>query len=352
MIESSPLTTETLETILEQIPRLKIGVIGDLFLDRYLDLDAALTEPSLETGLDAYQVMNVRSSPGAAGTIINNLAALGVGQIYPIAVLGDDGESYELQQALGRLPGVARLGLMYSQDRRTPTYVKPLLHEKGKAPRELNRFDIKNRQPMHHMIDAQISSKLVDIWPRIDALVVLDQVSEADCGVITTRTRDTLALMVARGPDKFVLADSRDRIGLFRGVSLKPNRQEALRAAGFDTEHSADVLEHAAAQLARRAGRCVFCTDGARGILIASPQGDENRGRSRIPAYPVSSPIDIVGAGDSTSAAIVCAMAAGAGAEAAAAFGNLVASITIQQLGTTGIATPEQVRQRWREVSG
>jgi hypothetical protein len=35
---------------------------------------------------------------------------------------------------------------------------------------------------------------------------------------------------------------------------------------------------------------------------------------------------------------------------AAAAFGNLVASITIRQLGTTGTATPAQVRHRWREV--
>ena len=34
------------------------------------------------------------------------------------------------------------------------------------------------------------------------------------------------------------------------------------------------------------------------------------------------------------------------------AFANLVASITIQQLGTTGTASPAQVRQRWREVRG
>jgi sugar/nucleoside kinase (ribokinase family) len=58
----------------------------------------------------------------------------------------------------------------------------------------------------------------------------------------------------------------------------------------------------------------------------------------------------VVGAGDSTSAGIVCAAAAGAALEDAAAFGNLVASITIQQLGTTGIASPQQVRERWREV--
>ena len=71
-----------------------------------------------------------------------------------------------------------------------------------------------------------------------------------------------------------------------------------------------------------------------------------------VPAYPVAGPIDIVGAGDSTSAGIACAIASGASPAEAAAFGNLVASITIQQIGTTGTATPEQVRQRWRTVRG
>ena len=64
------------EQILARLPGLTIGVLGDLFLDRYLDIDPALTEPSIETGLDAYQVVRVRSSPGAAGTVINNLVAL------------------------------------------------------------------------------------------------------------------------------------------------------------------------------------------------------------------------------------------------------------------------------------
>jgi sugar/nucleoside kinase (ribokinase family) len=57
-----------------------------------------------------------------------------------------------------------------------------------------------------------------------------------------------------------------------------------------------------------------------------------------------------VGAGDSTSAGIACALAGGLSVAEAAAFGNLVASITVQQLGTTGTASPEQVRQRSREI--
>src|SRR5947199_6513131 len=97
------LTEPMLEQILTRLPGLTVGVVGDLFLDRYLDIDAALTEPSIETGLDAYQVVGVRPSPGAAGTVINNLVALGVGRVVPVAVVGDDGEGYELSQALRRL---------------------------------------------------------------------------------------------------------------------------------------------------------------------------------------------------------------------------------------------------------
>src|SRR5438046_8377181 len=106
------LTAELIEQVLDRLPRLTVGVVGDLFLDRYLDLDAALTEPSVETGLDAYQVARVRSYPGAAGTVINNLVALGVGRVCPIAVIGDDAVGYELRQALARMPAVDPSGII------------------------------------------------------------------------------------------------------------------------------------------------------------------------------------------------------------------------------------------------
>src|SRR5579884_1810338 len=129
------LTAATIERILERLPGLRLGVVGDLFLDRYLDIDAALTEPSIETGLDAYQVTRVRSYPGAAGTVINNLAALGVGAILPVAILGDDGEGHELRQALGQLPAVDARWLSTCAERRTPTYTKPMLHKAGQPAR-------------------------------------------------------------------------------------------------------------------------------------------------------------------------------------------------------------------------
>lgn len=336
------LTEEVMEKILSHLPRLCIGVLGDLFLDRYLDLDADLTEPSIETGLDAYQVVRSRCYPGAAGTVINNLAALGVGTIVPISVIGDDGEGLELSRALARLPAVRAELVFASPSRFTPTYTKPMLGRKGQPGRELNRIDIKNRTPLPAQEEDQVLDALEQIWPHLDALAVLDQVSEENCGVITARIRQKLESLGSAQPEKVILADSRERIGQFRNCRLKPNQNECRKAVG----QPLGSLEEMVVRLAQKVERPVFCTRGEKGILVAGPPADLRA----VPAYPVTGPIDPVGAGDSTTAGLLCALAQGSPLEEAASFGNLVASITIQQIGTTGTATPEQVRKRWGEV--
>lgn len=325
------LTTQIIDQLLARFPDLRIGVLGDLFLDRYLDLDARLTEPSLETGLPAYQVVRVRPQPGAAGTVINNLAALGAGSIVPIALIGDDGEGYELRKCLEAMTAVDARWVRSWPGRRTPTYTKPLLLEAGLPARELNRLDIKNRTPTPPEAQAWIGNALSEVWPTVDALIVLDQVSEADCGVVTASVVELLARLASTEPTKFVLADSRERIDQFRNVCLKPTRREA-----------GDLV-----RLQNGCGRDVYLTDGHAGIVLYREGVDAP---ITVPAFPVPGPIDPVGAGDSTSAGITLARAAQASPEMAAAFGNLVASITIQQLGTTGTASPAQVRERWRQL--
>lgn len=336
------LTDHSLEQILNRQPELTIGVLGDLFLDRYLDIDAALTEPSLETGLDAHQVVRVRSYPGAAGTVVKNLNALGVGRVIPISVIGDDGEGFELRQSLSRFCAVEQKAVFVDKTRRTPTYAKPMWQVQGESPRELNRLDFKNWAPLHAKLEDCVLNALDQFWPSVDALIVLDQVNEVNCGVVTERVLQRLSELGSVTPDKLILADSRRRIGNFRDVCLKPNRAECMKAAGVAK------LQDAIQRLAYQCGRPVFCTSGEDGVLLGRPGEKEVL---QVAGFRVNGPIDPVGAGDSVSAAIACGVAAGASLEASAAFGNLVASITIQQIGITGVATQDEVRQRWSEIS-
>src|ERR1043166_4333102 len=95
-----------LQTITETYPQLRIAVVGDFCLDRYLEIDPGRAETSIETGLPVHNVVNVRPQPGGAGTILNNLSALGIGTILPIGFAGNDGEGFELWNGLEQMPAV------------------------------------------------------------------------------------------------------------------------------------------------------------------------------------------------------------------------------------------------------
>ena len=137
------MNAERFATITDQYPKLRVAVVGDFCLDRYLEIDPTKAETSIETGLPVYNVVNVRAQPGGAGTVLNNLVALGVGEIFPVGFIGDDGEGYELRRALAALPGVRLDYLLQTSARRTFTYCKPLIVQANQPPRELNRLDQK-----------------------------------------------------------------------------------------------------------------------------------------------------------------------------------------------------------------
>ena len=335
---------QRIAALLNRFADMHVLVVGDYFLDQYLIMDRAPSKVSLETGLEAYQVADVRCSPGAAGTVTSNLRALGV-RVTALGVIGEDGMGFELLRGL-RGNGVNVEPLVQVPERFTPTYTKPMLQEVDGHIHEIQRMDITNRRPLPQPLEDRVIAHLREWAGRADGIIVADQVQERNCGVITDRVRTALGDLAFVHPAKVIAADSRARIGEFRHLMVKPNASEAARAIVpdlVDADIDRLVAEKSGRELYRRNGRPVFLTVGADGILVF-----DSDGLTHVPGIRVSGPIDIVGAGDSTMAGIVSALCCGANHTEAALVGNLVASITIQQIGTTGTATREQVLERYR----
>ena len=335
-----------LQEIICRFPKCRVTVLGDFFLDKYLDVDPAIAEVSLETGKTAHQVVSTRCSPGAAGTVVNNLAALGTGTLHVVGITGDDGEGFELRQALQNL-GCDTQGLQILPNRFTPTYLKPRNCRTADLSGEHERYDTKNRQPTSIEVQENALVSLESLLPHTDAVIVLDQVEEDECGIVTAKVRKSLADLADRNPRKIFWADSRRRIGLFRNVIIKPNVHEAVKEIfpGSTGVPCDEIVEKAITELRKRTGRPVFVTAGRRGIWISDSIPSLIRG------VRVDEPTDPTGAGDSATAGAVLALCAGASLQEAALIANLVASLTVQQLATTGTASPDQLGPRlevWR----
>ena len=342
------LTRERLEAIIAAWRESYICVAGDFFLDRYLIIDPALTEPSIETGLDAYQVVEKRPQPGAAGTVAMNLAALGPALVVAMGMIGSDGEGVELRRALDTLQ-IDTHGMQLVGDQMTPTYTKPLVRESDGTLRELNRLDMRNRCPIPAETANMLITRLELAAEEGAMLIIADQEDEPEFGVIIPPIVDALAKIARYCPEQ-VWIDSRGDISRFRNCIIKPNAHEACRAAdvGYDGDPTPEQALEAGQRLMERTGSwAVVVTLGAGGVLVVSSQEPP----FHVPGVPVEGEIDIVGAGDSFTAGMASALSIGdARWDEAAIIGNLVASITIQQIGTTGTATPEQLVARLDDI--
>ena len=320
---------------------LRIAVVGDFCLDRYLEIDPARQERSIETGLPVHNVVNIRGQPGAAGTVLNNLVALGIGTVFPVGFRGCDGEGSELERALQRLPGVSLQHFFATQDRRTFTYTKPLLMHRGKPPEELNRLDIKNWTPTPTAVRKRIVSAIRALASGVDAMIVLDQVDLAETGVVTREVLAALKSVSAARPGLPILADSRQRLRSFPPLTLKMNAVELARFIKVSQVQDLTHIQELALTLAQRNRRAVFVTLAERGIVGALPAGEV----AHMPALPLRGPIDIVGAGDSVTANLTAAVAAGATLRESLEIASVGASVVIHQLGTTGTASVRQIGQ-------
>ncbi len=318
---------------------LRIAVVGDFCLDRYFDIDPSKTEVSLETGLPVHNLTGIRCFAGAAGTIVNNLAALGAAKIWPIGLSGDDAEGWALRRALGKLPGVDLTHFTTSGEVHTFTYSKPLVHRAGQPPEELSRLDLKNERPTPESLREKLTTALHAALAWSDAVIVLDQVDLAGTGVVTPDLLAALGQWIQQHPGTVVIGDSRRSLAGWPSMVFKMNAREL----GLLSGQPVDSLEHvqsAVESLAQRNRQAAFVTLAERGIVGALPDFPS----VHVDARPVRGPIDIVGAGDSVTANLAMAMAAGLPLRESMEMAMAAASHVIHQLGTTGTASVADLR--------
>jgi len=335
-----------LRELTDRFKDIRIAVAGDFFLDRIFMIDRELDEDSVETGLTAYQVTSRKLLPGSAGTVTNNLNALGVGELYSVAILGDDGEAYDLVKGL-QATGVDTQYTVRSPEMFTPTYTKTFF-DYPQGIEETHRIDIQNRNPTPESTQEQLIAGFNALADKVDAIICLEQLRHNECGVFTSSVHASLKDIAKRDSGLVMLADSRFNMFDFRYMSRKCNDVEAVRAVfpekviTAENMISDDLLHSCMDRLSAQSDGLLFVSCGSKGIKVL-----ENGVVQSVDACRVDGPIDICGAGDAATSAITLALCASASPTEAALLGNLVASITIEQIGVTGTATIEQVHARF-----
>lgn len=329
--------------VLNRTQSARIAVFGDYTLDKYLYIDPRRDEPSVETGLVAYQIHEKRCFAGSAGTVTNNLRALGA-QVVCVGLVGDDGEGYELLNCL--IEQDADVSHMIQSDQIcTCTYQKPMRRQTDGTYQEMSRLDFRNFTPTSLKLSGELLHQLEQVLPTVDAVLVVDQFVQRNLGAVTDEIRESLGQMAKENPDVIFYVDSRGFAAEYRNMIVKCNNLE-LMALGGTAGDPEDIqqLQARMQRLGRESGNRFFVTRGEKGILVL-----EDGHICAIPAYPVRGPIDVVGAGDASSAGIVLGLTLGLRPYEAAVMACCISSVTIEQIGCTGTATVQQLKQRLNE---
>jgi D-glycero-beta-D-manno-heptose-7-phosphate kinase len=348
---------ERLIELLEGFENLNVGVIGDFGLDVYYHLEEN-GEISRETGKQVYQIYDRKSSPGSAGTIVNNLRSLGI-KASCFGYYGDDGFGYEMLNGL-RDVGADVKNMIEINNYNTLTYIKQFLDGK-----EYYRQDIKNKGKIDEKIEEELYMRLNRKVRNLDGVVVCDEVPRKDNGTISEKMGDVLSKMSYRLNEYFIdtpfLVDSREKLTSFRRMYSKLNIYELKSAIGekclLEDDFSLEELQSDTLKLStliKAEGYPIFVTLGKKGMLCMESKTNRNVQGQRdglkdldffhVRGLPIKVK-DIVGAGSSANAGIIGGLGSKSNLKEAVELGVLVSSITVGKEGTGTVNREEVLNQ-------
>ena len=123
-------TTAIVPGIVDRFEGKRIGVLGDLMLDRYLRGRASRLSP--EAPVPVVDVVEEQEHPGGAANVATNLATLGVESLL-FGTIGSDRAAGSLTDALLRRD-IGTEGLVVDTNRPTTVKTRPLAMTSGVWP--------------------------------------------------------------------------------------------------------------------------------------------------------------------------------------------------------------------------
>lgn len=321
---------------LADIQNKTIAVIGDFCLDKYIYSDPKQDDVSVESHKPAYQIYEKKMAAGVAGTITNNICALGA-KVICIGFLGDDGEGYDLKKALEKV-GADTSYMILTDKLVTATYLKPMRKTDSGYEEDI-RFDFRNKYPPTKELADELFKNIIEVVKYADGVVISDQFYERDTGVISDYIKGKLNELAGKSNIPF-LVDSRAFATEFKNTYVKCNNYELMKYcdADGDPESREDVIR-GSKKLSSITGCPVLITRNKDGVIIYDGEISE------VPAYPVHGEIDVTGAGDASNAGIIIGLSLGLTSAESAKIACAVSSVTIHKLGETGTSSIEEITE-------
>jgi D-glycero-beta-D-manno-heptose-7-phosphate kinase len=327
------LTSDRLEEIFARAADLRIAVVGDLMLDEYLS--GSVTRISPEAPVPVVQILEHRVALGGAANVAANVIALG-SACDVLGYVGIDAAGMEIRKTLAELDGGrTHPRLVERADRPTTTKTRIMARQQ-----QVVRFDREREDDLPDDCVDEIVEMVQDVIEHADAVVLEDY----NKGVLVPRVIRT-ALDGAAGAGIPSVVDPKFRRFFdYRGATVfKPNLLE------LSTAMASPILVHDARQLeaARERIGCdhLLLTLGEEGMVLCS--GAASPYRIAALARDV---YDVSGAGDTVTAFVAVALAAGAAMQEAATLANLAAAIEVAKPGVATVS-PDEVRQLVQELS-
>ena len=295
----------------------RILVVGDLMLDRYIS--GVVDRISPEAPVPVVRVRDESWAVGGAANVAANVLALGA-TCAVVGCVGEDAAGGVLIDALaslgGRLDGVIR-------DPSRPTTLKTRVLARSQ---QVVRFDLEDDRDVSPEVEARLLAAVAKAVPSVDAVILEDYNKGV---VVPPLIRAALEAARGRGIPTIIDPKRRNFFGFGGATVFKPNAKELEEALGEPL--SPEDPEWMEAVRERLSCEMLLLTLGERGMAL--------RGRGgvhlRVPAA-ARSVYDVSGAGDTVTAVVACALAAGASGAEAAILANHAAAI---EVGKAGVAT-------------